>query len=232
MDFEVYCDENHPELFTSEKPNAQYLMIGSLWLEKELRSEIKQRIWKLREEHQVWGEIKWRKVSRSSINFYKALIDLFESYGDQLRFRCIAVNHEQFQHDWSQGDSELGFYKFYYQVLHHWILDFNEYRIFCDTKTNRDLTRLQVLERCLNNANRTSIIHSVQALPSKQVVLIQLSDLLLGSASARLNNTLKIGSAKSDLVQHLEQRLGRRIAHNNKSEQKFNVFRINLKGGW
>lgn len=32
MDFEVYCDENHPELFTSQNPSADYLMIGSLWL--------------------------------------------------------------------------------------------------------------------------------------------------------------------------------------------------------
>lgn len=232
MNFEVYCDENHPELFTSRRPNAQYLMIGSLWLESSLRDEIKQQIWKLREEHQIWGEIKWRKISKSSLNFYKALIDLFESYGDQLRFRCIAVNSHQFKQDWFQGDSELGFYKFYYQVLHHWILDFNEYRIFCDTKTNRDLTRLQVLERCLNNANRTSIIRSVQALPSRQVVLIQLADLLLGAASARFNNTLKTGSAKSELVHHLEQRLGKRLAHSHKAEQKFNIFKINLQGGW
>lgn len=232
MNFEVYCDENHPELFTSQKPNAQYLMIGSLWLPSELRSEIKQRIWKLREEYGIWGEMKWRKVSKSSLPFYKSIIDLFESYGEQLRFRCIAVNHSQFQQDWNAGDSELGFYKFYYQVLHHWILDFNEYSIFCDTKTNRDLTRLQVLEHCLNNANRTSIIRSVQALPSKQVALIQFSDLLLGAASARLNKTLNEGSAKSELVEYLEQKLNRKISRTYKGEDKFNVFQISLQGGW
>jgi|GEM_PF-1581744 len=58
MEFEVYCDENHPELFTSQKPTANYLMIGSLWLPAELRDEIKARIWSLRKEHKVWGEIK------------------------------------------------------------------------------------------------------------------------------------------------------------------------------
>lgn len=213
MDFEVYCDENHPELFTSQKPNADYLMIGSLWLPADLREDIKAKIWQLRNLHGIWGEIKWRKVSRGSLDFYKAIVDLFESYGEQLRFRCIAVDHREFNGNWCQGDNELGFYKFYYQVLHHWIFDFNYYKVFCDVKTNRDLHRLHVLKDCLNNANITAKVASIQALPSQQVVLIQLADLLLGMASARLNNTLKDNSAKTQLVNHLEQK-------------------INLQGGW
>ncbi len=232
MKFEVYCDENHPELFTSQKPTAHYLMIGSLWLPAELRDEIKARIWSLRNEHQVWGEIKWRKVGAGSLPFYKSLIDLFESHGEQLRFRCIAVDHSQFDRNWCQGDDELGFYKFYYQVLHHWILDFNQYRIFCDIKTNRDLTRLKVLKDCLNNANITSCVENIQALPSREVVLVQMSDLLLGMASARLNKTLTQGSAKEALVHYLEQKLNRQLGPTYRSEHKFNVFKINLSGGW
>jgi hypothetical protein len=232
MDFEVYCDENHPELFTSKNPQADYLMIGSLWLPANLRNEVKERISKLRGTHNVWGEIKWQKVSPSSLEFHKALIDLFHSYGQQLRFRCIAVDHREFNKDWHQNDNELGFYKFYYQVLHHWILDFNRYEFFCDRKTNRDSTRLRVLKDCLNNANLTASVTNVQALPSKQVVLIQLSDLLLGIASARLNETLKQGSAKEQLVTYLEDKLNREIAPTYRGENKFNVFKISLTGGW
>lgn len=232
MDFEVYCDECHPELFTSSKPTVDYLMIGSLWLPDSIREEIKTRIWRLREVHNIWGEIKWTKVSPKSLEFYKSLIDLFESYGEQLRFRCIAIDHKTFDKNWCAGDNELGFYKFYYQVLHHWILDFNQYRIFCDIKTNRDLKRLHVLKDCLNKANLTSDILDIQALPSRQVVLIQLSDLLLGLASARINHTLNPGSAKSELVEHLESKLGRKVAPTWRSESKFNIFRINLQGGW
>ncbi len=234
MNFEVYCDENHPELFTSDKNKitANYLVIGSLWLPADLREDIKDRIKDLRKKHNKWGEVKWRKVSRSSLSFYKALIDLFESYGQQLRFRCIAVDHHQFNYEFCRNDKELGFYKFCYQVLHHWILDFNHYQIFCDLKTNRDLTRLNTLKSCLDNANMTASIVNIQALPSKQVVLIQLSDLLLGIASACLNNTLKQGSAKAELVAYLESKLNRAIAPTCREESKFNVFKINLKGGW
>lgn len=63
MDFEVYCDENHPELFTSTKPTTKYLMaIGSLWLPSDIRQDIKTKITKLRQEYNIWGEIKWKKI--------------------------------------------------------------------------------------------------------------------------------------------------------------------------
>lgn len=232
MDFEVYCDENHPELFTSAKPSIDFLMIGSLWLEAPLRDEIKKRIWSLRKQYNIWGEIKWSKVNHSALPFYKSLIDLFESYGSQVRFRCIAVNHNEFDENYHQNDNELGFYKFYYQVLHHWIYSYNSYRIYCDMKVNRDLTRLETLKRCLNNKNLNAHIANVQALPSKQVVLIQLSDLLLGMASARMNNTLRQGSAKEELTIYLESKLGRRLAPTYQAEHKFNIFQIRLQGGW
>ncbi len=232
MDFEVYCDENHPELLTSKNPDAQFLMIGGLWLPSSIREELKQSIWALRKEHDTWGEIKWRKVSSAKLDFYQSLIDLFVSHGEQLRFRCIAINHQDFSENWHEGDHELGFYKFYYQLLHHWILDFNTYSIFCDGKTNRDSTRLPVLKDCLNNANLSAQINQVQALPSKQVVLIQLADLLIGMTSARMNDSLKAGGAKEKLVAHLEMRLNKELTPTYRAENKFNIFKINLQGGW
>lgn len=232
MDFEVYCDENHPELFSSVKPRARYLMIGSLWLPASLRNEIKNKIWELRKTHNAWGEIKWRKVSRSKLSFYEELIDLFHDYGSELRFRCIAIDHNDFDQSWHNNDHELGFYKFYYQLLHQWILDFNQYQIFCDLKTNRDLTRLGVLKDCLKNSNLSADIKQIQGLPSRNMVLIQLADLFLGIASAKMNNTLTPGGAKEKLVQKMESSLGKLIVPTYRIENKFNIFKINLRGGW
>lgn len=232
MKFEVYCDEANPDVLTSENPRARYLMIGSLWLPAELRGEIKGRIAALRERHKAWGEIKWNKVSPKRLNFFVELIDLFISYGDNLRFRCIAVDRTQLNMALHDNDGELGFYKFYYQLLHHWILDFNEYRVFCDVKSHRDPKRLPVLARCLARANLSSCIESIQSLPSDEVVLIQLCDLLLGAANSRINQTLRDGSAKSAVVHRLESALGRKLAPSHKAEEKFNVFQIRLQGGW
>lgn len=233
MKFEVYCDEALPDLFTSKKPRGQYLMIGALWLPASLRDEAKGKIAALRARHSVHGEMKWRKISPSRLAFYEEIIDLFFGYGSDLRFRCIAVDHAKINMEaFHDNDGELGFYKFYYQLLHHWILDFNEYVFFCDLKTNRSPTRLAELRRVLANANLSADIVDVQPLPSGQLVLMQLCDILLGAASSRLNSDGPTSPAKLAIVERIEARLGRKLGPTWKSEEKFNVFKINLQGGW
>lgn len=234
MKFEVYCDENHQDILTAEKHDGvKFMTIGSLWIPSELREEIKEKIKHTRECYKKYGEIKWSKVSPSGLDFYKALVDLFMSYGQEVRFRCIAVEADEVDWKFHDGDKELGFYKFYYQMLHHWIFDFNEYTIFCDYKTNRRKNELHELKACLANANLSSEIIQVQALSSKNVVLIQFADLLLGMASARINGSVREGGAKDTLIKHLEKRLDKpALTPTSKSEQKFNIFKIDLQGGW
>ncbi|MEM0984829.1 MAG: DUF3800 domain-containing protein [Pseudomonadota bacterium] len=233
MKFEVYCDETLPDLLTSANPNGRYLMIGSLWLPVDIRKTAKARIAELRSKHDVYGEIKWRKVSPAKEAFYIELIDLFMSFGLDMRFRCVAVDRTEVNFGRLNGDAELGFYKFYYQAIHHWILDNNEYSIFCDLKLNRDRSRLSTLKTVLGHANRTSQIEAVQSLPSPEVVLLQLCDVLLGAASARMNERENLGAAKAALVQHLERRLDRdRLGPTSAAERKFNIFRMRLQGGW
>jgi len=235
MKFDVYCDESHPDAFTSQSVNkARYLLIGSLWLPADLRATLKKQIQSLRDEQHFFKEIKWHKVHRRYDDFYKGLINIFLGQGDLLRFRCIAVDSTKvdmvrFHHN----DKELGFYKFYYQVLHQWILPFNEYKIFCDEKTNREGGRLKTLHQVLCNANLSSDIQSVQALPSKELDLIQMVDFFLGIASSRLNETIGPESFKNELICYLEQRLGlTKLAPTPRRENKFNIFKIELQGGW
>lgn len=233
MKFEVYCDETLPDLLTSAHPNGRYLMIGSLWLPADIRETAKARIAELRSKHGVYGEIKWRKISPSKQTFYIELIDLFMSFGLDMRFRCVAVDRTEVNMGRLNGDAELGFYKFYYQAIHHWILDNNEYSIFCDLKLNRDRSRLSTLKTVLGHANRTSQIEAVQSLPSPEVVLLQLCDVLLGAASARMNERENLGAAKEVFVQHIERRLDRhRLVPTSAAERKFNIFRMRLQGGW
>jgi len=233
MKFDVYCDENRPDLLSSKKPPAKYMVIGSLWMKAGDRQIFKDQIHALRDKHKIGGEFKWQKVSPSRLLFYQELVGWFIDQGEELRFRCIAVEHEKVNlihyHD---DDQELGFYKFYYQMLHHWILDFNEYSIFCDYKTNRHRNRLHVLQDCLRHSNLCAEVTTVQATRSRESVLMQLTDVLTGLASAGLNGGLGSGSAKTALLNRLESKLGRKVGHTVKAEQKFNVFVIDLQGGW
>lgn len=140
MDFDVFCDESHPDLLASKKSIFSYMVIGSIWIQRDNREEFKKGIHFLREKHRIGPEFKWGKLSQSRLEFYKDLINWFWNQGDKLRYRCILVekNRVDLIH-YHQNDQELGFYKFYYQLLHHWIADFNNYLIFCDYKTNRKM---------------------------------------------------------------------------------------------
>ncbi len=233
MDFDIYCDESRPDLLSSKNPTSKFMVIGSLWLKTDNRLAYKDGIHDLRNKHLIGGEFKWQKASPSKLPFYLELVDWFCKQGDNLRFRCIAVEHQKVNllhyHD---NDQELGFYKFYYQLLHHWILDFNEYAVFCDFKSNRRRDRLHVLKQCLELSNLSSSIRNVQAVRSKESVLTQLADVLTGVAAARLNGTLIDGCSKGNIASRLEGRLNKRVGHTWKSEQKFNVFVIDLQGGW
>ena len=233
MIFDVYCDESRPDLLSSKKPQAKYMLIGSLWLPYDKREGFKKDIHDLRNKHKVGGEFKWQKVSPSRIDFYKELIGWFNAMGEQLRYRCIVVEHKQVDLKLYHNNSqELGFYKFYYQLLHHWIFDCNEYNFFVDCKTNRNRNSLKDLKRCLSSSNLSSVVRQIQAIHSKESVLIQLVDVLTGIAAYRLNETIDIKSGKFKLLCELERLLGCQIRPTSRGEQKYNVFRIDLGGGW
>ena len=233
MRIDVYCDEAYPDLFSSKNPQVRYLIIGSVWLKSDDRDRFKAAIHDLRNQYKIGGEFKWTKVSPSKADFYKALVTWFHEQGENLRFRCIAIEHRQVNLiQFHESDQELGFYKFYYQMLHHWIHQFNHYQIYCDYKCNRLRDRLHTLKACLAHSNLAAAIDTVQSIRSRESVLIQLADVLVGLASARLNDRLTPGSAKEGVVVHLESLLGHRITSTALHEKKFNVFRIDLDGGW
>lgn len=227
MNIDVYCDEAHPDLFCSNKRSVKYMCIGSLWIPKERRQELKDRIHVLRNEHKVGGEFKWHKISPSKLDFYQAVIQLFFAFGTDLQFRCIIVEPEKVDiNKFHEGDNELGFYKFYYHSLVYRLSAGNEYNIFCDYKSNRLPTRVPTLEKCLRS--KTGLKIAVNTIRSEESVIIQMADVLTGACVARLNDTLKTESAKAKVVSAIEIGLGRAIAPTNAVEQKFNVFQIRL----
>lgn len=171
MKFEIYCDESGLEAIADPRAHW-YIAIGGIWMIAEHREELKAHINALKEEHKFFWEIKWTKVSERFLPFYKAVIDYFLS-ATYIRFRIILVESNKINDIHFQQDAELGFYKFYYQLLHHWILDFNHYNIFLDYKMNREKDRLHVLRRVLDYSNLSSEIERVQAIPSEESIFFQ-----------------------------------------------------------
>lgn len=230
MNIEVYCDESGLEALT-RKDAHDFTGIGSLWMHASYRNEFKACMNTIKAKHKVRGELKWQKVSPAYLGLYKEAIAYFFST-PHLRFRVILIESRIVDSiKFHEKDAELSFYKFYYQLLHHWIHDFNDYNIYLDFKVNRNKGRLKVLKDVLNASNITSDIQQVQALHSNESLGIQLSDVLTGLVVAKFNHKT-ISSAKNELISSVEKYLGRFIAHTPKCEEKFNVFKINLQGGW
>ena len=229
MDFEVYCDESNPEFFKSRLDGENYVLIGSIWIKAEDRPAHKTAIKLIREHHQVGGEFKWTRLSPSRVEFYTEIVDWFFG-ASEARFRIIVLPVIELDDKLHKYDNELAFYKFYYQVLHHWILDHNNYRIFVDTRTNRLHERLKTLERCLNYANLTSEV-TIQALPSDELDLIQVADVLIGAVGYSFHGR-KESKAKLQVVEAIKKKIGGEIRTTRKTEEKFNVFLFHRGGGW
>lgn len=231
MNFEIYCDESGIEALSNKQAHL-YAAIGGIWIPSEHRKNFKTSLKSIKNNFNIHGEFKWNKVSPAYFDFYKDIIDFFFQT-DYVRFRIILLEASKIDnYKFHRGDNELGFYKFYYQLLHHWIFDFNTYDIFLDFKVNRNKGRLKELNRVLNNSNLTSNVKQVQGLPSEENLGIQLADLLTGVVAAKFNQKIT-SPAKTALIDHIEKKyLEREIRKTNRGEDKFNIFLIDLKGGW
>jgi len=229
MNFEIYCDESRQDIPKELDKIKGNMLIGGIWINAEKRKELKKQIYELKENYKIGGEIKWNKIGKRTIEFYKKLIDFYFNRED-MYFRCIVIDKNKIDYEkYHNKDVELGFYKFYYQLLHHWIYDNNEYKVFLDMKTNSIKGRIKKLGEVLNNAHSLSQI-TVQALPSNEVIFIQLVDVILGAVSAKFNPEVQINSFKKEIIKYIEEKIGGEIKATDIYENKFNIFVINFHG--
>lgn len=228
----VFCDEAHQDLLFARNKRYKYACIGSLWVEETKKAIVAEEFKQLRYKYKLYGEIKWKKVSPNQISFYKELIDLFFKYNntEELKFRCICINsHIIDNKKYNNCDGELGFYKFYYELLYQWINCYNNYyKIYCDKKNSEDNNRRTTLKEILNNVVGKKVLQ-VQSLHSVSSPMIQFTDFIIGLTITKMNKAVKENSTKADLIRYFEQKLGKEIKASSKNENKYNVFVIKLQ---
>lgn len=234
MKLEIYCDESRQDLLAergSISETNRYCCIGGLMVESDCRQEVKSKIHDLMERHNVHGELKWTTVSPKHMTFYLELVDLFFSL-PSLTFRTVVIDASKVDNNqFNRNDQELGYYKFYYQLLIHWIDRNSCYWVYTDQKTNRDKKRLKELRRIVNLGFRSAQpITSIQAIDSSESVILQMQNVLMGAVGYRYNFRGKGASAAKEAVANrVEYHTRRSISHTYQSERKFNVFEISLR---
>jgi hypothetical protein len=114
----------------------------------------------------------------------------------------------------------------YFYLLRNLITTDKKFYIYLDIKDTRSRMKLHNLREMLSNANydfSMDIIKNIQHVHSHDIGLMQLVDLLIGAISYHARG-LSESQAKSELVQLIKERSGRRLTHNTlPTEHKFNL---------
>lgn len=235
LKYDLYCDESRQDLLVKKSSihtNNRFACIGGIKIKTSSRETIKLNIKKLKEEYSVYGELKWGNVSENKLEMYLQLIEMFFNF-DDIYFRTVVIDAQDVDNDtFNESDHELGYYKFYYQLIKHWIDPKDKHYIFTDYKTNKDKFRLQELKRILNNSTNSACIDIIQSIDSKESLLLQLQNVLMGAVGYKFNygNDAK-SFAKMEVVKRIETHLRHEILPTSKTNMKFNVFKIALRKG-
>jgi hypothetical protein len=209
------------------------MAIGSLWVPRSSKVGITKALRDLFRREGLHAEVKWSKVSASRLAAYQRIVDFFFEQGD-LRFRVIVVDHASFDpKNFHGGDRELGFYKFYYEMLVKWLEPGNEYLILLDFKQNQSADRYRDLRAVLTRKLKGEAkILDLTVIDSGETPLAQLCDVLTGAIASAWCGDLKSGSAKAQLCSHIARHRGLpalKIASASPAISKFNVFKIELQ---
>ena len=221
--FNIYCDES-----SMDNPQSSMMVIGALFIERSLVPEIKKKIKEIQTKHGVNGELKWVKTSNKVIPFYEELFTyLFSIDGSRVTFRCIVVDKSKVNYEkYHRQDTELAFYKFYFQLLKRRLKD-DKYYIFLDFRPSKNKNSVRRLGQFLELFSNG--IEHIQAYQSHENIFIQIADILSGAVSFSYN-TPNGSKAKQTLAKIIAKNIGKQDLKFQSPfwEDKFNIFCIDL----
>lgn len=232
----IYCDESC-HLQNDKEP---VMVIGAVYCPIEKKEEIFERLYSFKVKHNLipknkkndkdnrpYYELKWNKVSKSQIEYYKDVINYFFD-DDDLQFRVLVVsnktdiNYEKFNHT-----HDTFYYKMYFGMLKAILNPENSHHIYIDIKDTKSKEKVHKLEQVLRNDKydySKEIIKKVQQVRSHEVEILQLADLLVG-ATAYVNRGLANSKAKNELINLIKHRSKYSLTKSTLlKERKFNVF--------
>ena len=232
----IYCDESC-HLQNDKEP---VMVIGAVYCPIEKKEEIFERLYSFKVKHNLipknkkndkdnrpYYELKWNKVSKSKIEYYKDVINYFFD-DDDLQFRVLVVSnktdidYEKFNHT-----HDTFYYKMYFGMLKAILNPENSHHIYIDIKDTKSKEKVHKLEQVLRNDKydySKEIIKKVQQVRSHEVEILQLADLLVG-ATAYVNRGLANSKAKNELIQLIKHRSKYSLTKSTLlKERKFNVF--------
>lgn len=223
--FNLYCDES-THLIHDGHP---YMLLSYISIAYPQIRLAKEEIKAIKRKFNYTEELKWTNVHSATYKVYAELVDWF--FMNDLEFRTVVVDKSQIDEQRADYSFNDFYFRMYFQLLHTKVDFQNRYNVFLDIKDTCSGEKLEKLKKIMSY---NSSIGTLQFIPSRESVFIQLADVLMGAINYNLR--IQKGDVKSNVIAKLKliEKIKRHsnISLNTTtplSRNKFNLFFITLK---
>lgn len=213
--FNRYCDES----CHLENDYKRYMFLGYVSCAYNQVKAHTDRIRDIKSAHNFYAEIKWNKVSMSKLKFYLDLVDYF--FSTDLKFRAIGIDKS----NTSCEDFDEYYYCMYHNLLIHDINITYTYNVYLDIRDTLSAHKVRKLKELLNI--KYGAFRYVQNINSKESLLLQLADFILGALSYDKNQEIKKNDAKRIIVERIKKHTSGQWC-DNIDNRETNTFFIDL----
>ena len=223
--FNLYCDES-THLIHDGHP---YMLLSYISIAYPQIRLAKEEIKAIKRKFNYTEELKWTNVHSATYKVYAELVDWF--FMNDLEFRTVVVDKSQIDEQRADYSFNDFYFRMYFQLLHTKVDFQNRYNVFLDIKDTCSGEKLEKLKKMMSY---NPSIGTLQFIPSRESVFIQLADVLMGAINYNLR--IQKGDVKGNVIAKLKliEKIKRHsnISLNTTtplSRNKFNLFFITLK---
>ncbi len=223
--FNLYCDES-THLIHDGHP---YMLLSYISIAYPQIRLAKEEIKAIKRKFNYTEELKWTNVHSATYKVYAELVDWF--FMNDLEFRAVVVDKSQIDEKRADYSFNDFYFRMYFQLLHTKVDFQNRYNVFLDIKDTCSGEKLEKMKKIMSY---NSSIGTLQFIPSRESVFIQLADVLMGAINYNLR--IQKGDVKGNVIAKLKliEKIKRHsnISLNTTtplSHNKFNLFFITLK---
>ena len=223
--FNLYCDES-THLIHDGHP---YMLLSYISIAYPQIRLAKEEIKAIKRKFNYTEELKWTNVHSATYKVYAELVDWF--FMNDLEFRAVVVDKSQIDEKRADYSFNDFYFRMYFQLLHTKVDFQNRYNVFLDIKDTYSGEKLEKMKKIMSY---NSSIGTLQFIPSRESVFIQLADVLMGAINYNLR--IQKGDVKGNVIAKLKliEKIKRHsnISLNTTtplSHNKFNLFFITLK---
>ena len=223
--FNLYCDES-THLIHDGHP---YMLLSYISIAYPQIRLAKEEIKAIKRKFNYTEELKWTNVHSATYKVYAELVDWF--FMNDLEFRAVVVDKSQIDEKRADYSFNDFYFRMYFQLLHTKVDFQNRYNVFLDIKDTCSGEKLEKMKKIMSY---NSSIGTLQFIPSRESVFIQLADVLMGAINYNLR--FQKGDVKGNVIAKLKliEKIKRHsnISLNTTtplSRNKFNLFFITLK---